>query len=140
MHPKIIQHQINSERPFGLKLWKPALYPKHRSIHSKTWSSLHSMYYILTNSPGSLHPSSLQMLFCNMCWSVLLGWGYILFHYQHCPRISRYSSHSCSCYATISNIPQAETNLQSCFHPSAAQLVHPSPFRQIHCHSNKHVI
>jgi Ca2+:H+ antiporter len=40
---KETQDIINAQHPFGIKLWKPALYRKNRSIDAKTWLALHSM-------------------------------------------------------------------------------------------------
>lgn len=56
---------MNKQHPFGLPLWKPALYKKSRSVVRKANSSLHSS------------PSSSSELFLNpgnILWSVLFGW------------------------------------------------------------------
>ncbi|KAI8380568.1 Sodium/calcium exchanger protein-domain-containing protein [Choanephora cucurbitarum] len=59
------QDAMNKQHPFGLPLWKPALYKKSRSVVRKANSSLHSS------------PSSSSELFLNpgnILWSVLFGW------------------------------------------------------------------
>jgi Ca2+:H+ antiporter len=56
---------MNKQHPFGLPLWKPALYKKSRSVVRKANSALHSS------------PSSSSELFLNpgnILWSVLFGW------------------------------------------------------------------
>ena len=50
--------------PFGIKIWKPALYKKHRSIEAVTWNDLHSI-------PGTLKN---ELSFGNLLWAFLFGW------------------------------------------------------------------
>lgn len=56
---------MNKRHPFGLPIWKPALYKKSRSVVRRANSALHS-------SPSSspelfLHPG-------NILWLILFGW------------------------------------------------------------------
>ena len=52
---KDVQNAINISHPFGLKLWKPALYRKSRSVNQTAWvsksvlyfNSMYRMHYIL---------------------------------------------------------------------------------------------
>ncbi|KAJ3083431.1 hypothetical protein HK102_001074, partial [Quaeritorhiza haematococci] len=64
---KEMQQAINSSRPFGLKIWKPALYKKNRSIEAKTYEALHS-------SPGALPNRALYYNVGNILWCVVFGW------------------------------------------------------------------
>ncbi|GJJ73013.1 Ca2+:H+ antiporter [Entomortierella parvispora] len=57
------QETINHTHPFGLPLWKPALYKKSRSVTRKADSALHSQ------------PSSdLYISFGNLLWTLIFGW------------------------------------------------------------------
>ncbi|KAL0093915.1 Sodium/calcium exchanger protein-domain-containing protein [Phycomyces blakesleeanus] len=59
------QDAINKQHPFGLPLWKPALYKKSRSVVRKANRALHSS------------PSSSSELFLNpgnIVWLLLFGW------------------------------------------------------------------
>ncbi|KAG0049589.1 hypothetical protein BGZ83_005571 [Gryganskiella cystojenkinii] len=57
------QETINHTHPFGLPLWKPALYKKSRSVTRKADSALH------------LQPSSeLYLSFGNILWTLVFGW------------------------------------------------------------------
>ncbi|KAF9931632.1 hypothetical protein FBU30_009808 [Linnemannia zychae] len=57
------QETINHTHPFGLPLWKPALYKKVRSVTRKADSALHSQ------------PSSdLYLSVGNVLWTVVIGW------------------------------------------------------------------
>ncbi|KAI7907877.1 uncharacterized protein BX663DRAFT_425939 [Cokeromyces recurvatus] len=59
------QEAMNKQHPFGLPLWKPALYKKSRSVVRKANSALHSA------------PSSASEHFLNpgnLLWLVLFGW------------------------------------------------------------------
>lgn len=56
---------MNKQHPFGLPIWKPALYKKSRSVVRKANSALHSS------------PSSSPELFLNpgnILWLILFGW------------------------------------------------------------------
>ncbi|KAI9474093.1 MAG: hypothetical protein EXX96DRAFT_596945 [Benjaminiella poitrasii] len=59
------QEAMNKQHPFGLPLWKPALYKKSRSVVRKANSALHSA------------PSSASEHFLNpgnLLWLILFGW------------------------------------------------------------------
>ncbi|KAF9438200.1 hypothetical protein BGZ76_009218 [Entomortierella beljakovae] len=57
------QETINHTHPFGLPLWKPALYKKVRSVQRKADSALH------------LQPSSdLYLSIGNILWTLVFGW------------------------------------------------------------------
>ncbi|KAF9953845.1 hypothetical protein BGZ70_000098 [Mortierella alpina] len=57
------QETLNQTHPFGLPLWKPALYKKSRSVIRKANSALHSQ------------PSSdLYLSVGNVLWTIVFGW------------------------------------------------------------------
>ncbi|KAI9312693.1 hypothetical protein BX666DRAFT_1837941, partial [Dichotomocladium elegans] len=59
------QEAMNREHPFGMPIWKPALYRKSRSVVRKANRALH------------LAPSSSPQLFLqpgNILWTILFGW------------------------------------------------------------------
>ncbi|KAF9112079.1 hypothetical protein BGX27_003997 [Mortierella sp. AM989] len=57
------QETLNQTHPFGLPLWKPALYKKSRSVIRKANSALHSQ------------PSSdLYLSVGNLLWTLVFGW------------------------------------------------------------------
>ncbi|KAI9340923.1 hypothetical protein BDR26DRAFT_802538, partial [Obelidium mucronatum] len=60
---------INVSRPFGLKLWKPALYKKERSINALTESAIHEDPDDPSQKPISrfFHPG-------NLIWLIFFGW------------------------------------------------------------------
>ncbi|KAK0710794.1 Sodium/calcium exchanger protein-domain-containing protein [Lasiosphaeris hirsuta] len=59
------QQAINETHPFGIRLWKPALYKKDRSVQKTAEGDIHS-------SPGG-HVSS-WLLFFNIIWTLAFGW------------------------------------------------------------------
>jgi Ca2+:H+ antiporter len=59
------QEAINETHPFGIRIWKPALYKKDRSVQQTAEDDVHS-------SPGG-HVSAWLLLF-NFLWSILFGW------------------------------------------------------------------
>ncbi|KAI9721100.1 MAG: hypothetical protein M1812_002581 [Candelaria pacifica] len=59
------QEAINETHPFGIRIWKPALYKKSRSVQKTAEGDIHS-------SPGG-RVSRWLWLF-NIAWSVLFGW------------------------------------------------------------------
>jgi len=62
------QEAINVSHPFGLRLWKPALYKKHRSIFTTTHEALHSQ-------PNQPYTKAEIFLFPgNLIWAVTFGW------------------------------------------------------------------
>lgn len=59
------QDAINVTHPFGIRIWKPALYKKDRSVQRKGEEDIHS-------SPGG-HVSPWLLLF-NYAWTIVFGW------------------------------------------------------------------
>lgn len=59
------QDAINVTHPFGIRIWKPALYKKGRSVQRNAEADIHS-------SPG-LHVSNWLFLF-NFAWTLVFGW------------------------------------------------------------------
>lgn len=59
------QQAINETHPFGIRLWKPALYKKDRSVQKNAEGDIHS-------SPGG-HVSK-WLLFFNVIWTLAFGW------------------------------------------------------------------
>ena len=59
------QQAINQTHPFGIRVWKPALYKKDRSIQKFAQADIHS-------SPGG-RVSSWLLLF-NLVWTLCFGW------------------------------------------------------------------
>jgi Ca2+:H+ antiporter len=59
------QDAINVTHPFGIRIWKPALYKKGRSVQNKAEEDIHS-------SPG-LFVSKWLMIF-NFGWTLVFGW------------------------------------------------------------------
>lgn len=59
------QNAINETHPFGLRIWKPALYQKNRSIEKTAEGDIHS-------SPGGKVSNWLWMF--NILWTILFGW------------------------------------------------------------------
>lgn len=59
------QQAINDTHPFGIRLWKPALYKKDRSVQKTAEGDIHS-------TPGG-HVSN-WLLFFNIIWTLVFGW------------------------------------------------------------------
>jgi Ca2+:H+ antiporter len=59
------QQAINETHPFGIRIWKPALYKKDRSVQKTAEVDIHS-------SPGG-HVSHWLLLF-NIIWTLAFGW------------------------------------------------------------------
>ena len=59
------QRAINETHPFGIRIWKPALYKKSRSVEKTAEGDIHS-------SPGG-RVGNVLFLF-NMLWSLFFGW------------------------------------------------------------------
>ncbi|KAF5024333.1 hypothetical protein F66182_3610 [Fusarium sp. NRRL 66182] len=59
------QQAINQTHPFGIRVWKPALYKKDRSIQKFAQADIHS-------APGG-RVSNWLLLF-NLFWTLLFGW------------------------------------------------------------------
>lgn len=59
------QDAINATHPFGIRIWKPALYKKDRSVQKNAEGDIHS-------TPGG-HVTTWLLLF-NCLWTLLVGW------------------------------------------------------------------
>jgi Ca2+:H+ antiporter len=59
------QHAINQTHPFGIRVWKPALYKKDRSIQKFAQADIHS-------SPGGRVTN--WLLLFNLVWTLVFGW------------------------------------------------------------------
>ncbi|KFY33613.1 hypothetical protein V494_07467 [Pseudogymnoascus sp. VKM F-4513 (FW-928)] len=59
------QEAINETHPFGIRIWKPALYKKDRSVQKIAEGDIHS-------APGGL--VSKWLLLFNVAWTILFGW------------------------------------------------------------------
>ena len=59
------QEAINETHPFGIRIWKPALYKKDRSVQKTAEGDIHS-------APGGR--VSKWLLFFNLLWTVCFGW------------------------------------------------------------------
>lgn len=59
------QKAINETHPFGIRIWKPALYKKSRSVEKTAEGDIHS-------SPGGRVSPMLFLI--NLLWSLVFGW------------------------------------------------------------------
>ncbi|KAK4909247.1 hypothetical protein LTR28_000198, partial [Elasticomyces elasticus] len=59
------QEAINETHPFGIRIWKPALYRKNRSVQKNAESDIHS-------APGGNVSRWLNIF--NYLWTLLFGW------------------------------------------------------------------
>ncbi|MCJ1379324.1 hypothetical protein MMC17_002425 [Xylographa soralifera] len=59
------QNAINETHPFGIRIWKPALYKKNRSVEKTAEGDIHS-------SPGGRVDRWLWTF--NILWTILFGW------------------------------------------------------------------
>ena len=59
------QNAINETHPFGIRIWKPALYKKNRSVEKTAEGDIHS-------SPGGRVSRWLWAF--NLLWTLLFGW------------------------------------------------------------------
>lgn len=59
------QKAINETHPFGIRIWKPALYKKNRSVEKTAEGDIHS-------SPGGRVSQWLWIF--NLLWTILFGW------------------------------------------------------------------
>lgn len=59
------QQAINETHPFGIRIWKPALYKKSRSVEKTAEGDIHS-------SPGGR--VSTMLFLTNLLWSLVFGW------------------------------------------------------------------
>jgi Ca2+:H+ antiporter len=62
---KARQQAINRTHPFGIRIWKPALYKKSRSVEKTAEGDIHS-------SPGGY--VSPMLFLTNLIWSLFFGW------------------------------------------------------------------
>ncbi|KAJ4411013.1 hypothetical protein N0V82_009083 [Gnomoniopsis sp. IMI 355080] len=67
------QQAINETHPFGIRLWKPALYKKNRSVQKNAEGDIHS-------SPGG-RVNNWLLLF-NVLWTICFGWWLALIAYS----------------------------------------------------------
>jgi Ca2+:H+ antiporter len=63
---KEVQEVINTTHPFGVKIWKPALYRKTRTVNKLA-------EHDILQSPGFIPPSKIA-IFGNMTWTIVFGW------------------------------------------------------------------
>ncbi|KAI8639253.1 Sodium/calcium exchanger protein-domain-containing protein [Parasitella parasitica] len=61
------QDAMNTQHPFGLPLWKPALYKKSRSVVRKANKALHSSPASSSDYTPFLNPG-------NLLWAAIFGW------------------------------------------------------------------
>lgn len=59
------QQAINQTHPFGIRIWKPALYKKNRSVQRTAEGDIHS-------SPGGRVDQWVRLF--NVLWTLLIGW------------------------------------------------------------------
>ncbi|KAJ0422539.1 Sodium/calcium exchanger protein-domain-containing protein [Aspergillus carlsbadensis] len=59
------QQAINETHPFGIRIWKPALYKKSRSVEKTAEGDIHS-------SPGGRVSNLLFLM--NLLWTLFFGW------------------------------------------------------------------
>jgi Ca2+:H+ antiporter len=59
------QEAINETHPFGIRIWKPALYKKSRSVQKNAEGDIHSF-------PGGR--VSRWLVFFNILWTICFGW------------------------------------------------------------------
>jgi Ca2+:H+ antiporter len=59
------QEAINETHPFGIRIWKPALYKKNRSVEKTAEGDIHS-------SPGGR--VSRVLFLVNLMWTLFFGW------------------------------------------------------------------
>jgi Ca2+:H+ antiporter len=59
------QQAINETHPFGIRIWKPALYKKNRSVEKTAEGDIHS-------SPGGRVSNVLFVV--NLMWTLFFGW------------------------------------------------------------------
>lgn len=76
------QQAINETHPFGIRIWKPALYKKDRSVQKTAEGDIHS-------TPGGR--VSAWLLFFNLIWTLAFGWWMAL--------IAALGASICFCFA-----------------------------------------
>lgn len=80
------QQAINETHPFGIRIWKPAVYKKSRSVEKTAEGDIHS-------SPGGR--VSPMLFLSNLLWSLLFGWWLAL--------IALLAAVACFCFAYSSS-------------------------------------
>ncbi|KAH3665982.1 hypothetical protein OGAPHI_004171 [Ogataea philodendri] len=60
------QDAINETHPFGIRIWKPAIYKKNRSVEIEAENDIHS-------TPQVAREVSPSIAFCNFIWSCTFG-------------------------------------------------------------------
>ena len=83
-----MQEVINKKHPFGIKIWKPALYKKNRSIEKTIYDALHTNPQTKSMSVFSIG---------NILWVLLFGWwiclgyfisSFLLYVFMTCLKIT----------------------------------------------------
>ncbi|KAF2712410.1 calcium permease family membrane transporter-like protein [Pleomassaria siparia CBS 279.74] len=59
------QEAINVTHPFGIRIWKPALYKKNRSVQRNAEGDIHSTPGLFVNN---------WLLLFNVAWTLIFGW------------------------------------------------------------------
>ncbi|EPZ32884.1 hypothetical protein O9G_004769 [Rozella allomycis CSF55] len=72
MSVKYRQETINETHPFGIRLWKPALYKKERSIEAAAEEAVHSIPE--SSRESYFYPG-------NIAWFILFGWWMSLLYF-----------------------------------------------------------
>ncbi|KAJ5565248.1 hypothetical protein N7513_001490 [Penicillium frequentans] len=80
------QQAINETHPFGIRIWKPAVYKKSRSVEKTAEGDIHS-------SPGGR--VSPMLFLSNLLWSLFFGWWLAL--------IALLAAVACFCFAYSSS-------------------------------------
>ncbi|WPH02829.1 Hypothetical protein R9X50_00569700 [Acrodontium crateriforme] len=89
------QEAINETHPFGIRIWKPALYKKNRSVQRNAEGDIHS-------TPGG-HVSRAGW-FANTLWSFLFGWWLALITFVGgliCILLSAFGIPGCHAYGRV---------------------------------------
>jgi len=83
------QEAINATHPFGIRIWKPALYKKSRSVQKTAEGDIHS-------APGGRVTT--WLLISNFLWTLLFGWWLAL--------LSLVGAIVCICFTPLSESSQ----------------------------------
>lgn len=65
------QVAINETHPFGIRIWKPAIYKKHRSVQREAENDIHCI-------PGTSRKIGLSVKFANLIWIITFGVFFLL--------------------------------------------------------------
>lgn len=71
---RAVQQAINISHPFGLKVWKPALYSKQRSIDLQSSKLLHQEPGLKSHFYIGKPEFHLDLFLGNLIWTLLCGW------------------------------------------------------------------